>query len=556
MSSQPNRITGGTVAASLVVMACLAAVLSLACKSEDSSPTGASFIPDGGGSAGSAPSTTTNPPTTSPDADSEDTAPSKPSGRIFKPSKGKLSARGTNDTGQAVTVALACYTPPGPAGRFIKGTFTNATVGAGKDYELDPVFEPLCDYQCDIWFDVKPGQRADDADAGPNYNEHEFIDDKFGGTVGASCKPPEPPCANPPCNPRDPCEGTCLELELQQRDEIVWLFLETCEGEARIDFGDDSGPYGAEDGESQEGIHHEYKRGDETKCFTITIEVLNDKGKVCRRETRRVCIPPKKFTCDDWEKTLSNEMTMDANQVCATWKIAGSNAPGNFGDTQSNSYEFPQGTTSEEFCYERKESGYTVTGTWRVKDDFLNYCQESLRKEVPPKEDECDVGALEAEVKQRNQRCENAGGTYKFVINEDECRIRDECIIPPPCDVEALEQEARQRKQRCDNAGGTYRFQINEDECKLRDECKIPPPECVPPDVQSFKVDRSLGNDDAECAFFGDYEPGTPGDFFVVKCGLFYQVTHSPFQGSTCSNGQDVSHSTACICVVDDNSSD
>lgn len=79
-----------------------------------------------------------------------------------------------------------------------------------------------------------------------------------------------------------------------------------------------------------------------------------------------------------------------------------------------------------------------------------------------------------------------------------------------------------------------------------------PPPECEPPPEQSFELDRPIGNQSAECSFFVDdeetYIPGSPGDFFVTKCGLFYEITHDPFVGSTCSNGKRVSHSTSCIC--------
>ena len=76
-----------------------------------------------------------------------------------------------------------------------------------------------------------------------------------------------------------------------------------------------------------------------------------------------------------------------------------------------------------------------------------------------------------------------------------------------------------------------------------------PPPECRPPPEQSFELNRPLGNRRAECRFFGeDFVPGSPGDFFVTKCGKFYEVTHEPFVGATCSNGKDVSHSTSCVC--------
>lgn len=76
-----------------------------------------------------------------------------------------------------------------------------------------------------------------------------------------------------------------------------------------------------------------------------------------------------------------------------------------------------------------------------------------------------------------------------------------------------------------------------------------PPPECRPPPEQSFELNRPLGNRRAECRFFGeDFVPGSPGDFFVAKCGLFYEITHTPFVGATCSNGKDVSHSTSCVC--------
>ncbi len=81
-------------------------------------------------------------------------------------------------------------------------------------------------------------------------------------------------------------------------------------------------------------------------------------------------------------------------------------------------------------------------------------------------------------------------------------------------------------------------------EC-LQGGCSVPP-------VHNFKAPRSLGNPQAECEHFGNFEPAgmwEHGEFHVTKCGLFYEVTHSHWWKSKCSNGQRVSHRTKCICA-------
>lgn len=80
--------------------------------------------------------------------------------------------------------------------------------------------------------------------------------------------------------------------------------------------------------------------------------------------------------------------------------------------------------------------------------------------------------------------------------------------------------------------------------CSWIGECPV----CELPPEQSFARRRPFGNPQAECAHFGPYIPGRPGDFFVKKCGKFYELHHSYPGTGQCSNGQDLSHITPCIC--------
>jgi hypothetical protein len=84
-------------------------------------------------------------------------------------------------------------------------------------------------------------------------------------------------------------------------------------------------------------------------------------------------------------------------------------------------------------------------------------------------------------------------------------------------------------------------------ECKWT-KCKED--ECILPEEQTFTAESYSvlpGNPAAECGIFGAL-PGEPGKFFITKCGQFYELTHQRFTASQCSNGQDVSHVTACLC--------
>jgi hypothetical protein len=108
------------------------------------------------------------------------------------------------------------------------------------------------------------------------------------------------------------------------------------------------------------------------------------------------------------------------------------------------------------------------------------------------------------------------------------CECRGDCP-PPPC---------VKGKPECEE------LVWNQELCTWVGECR----ECeIPPDY-NLTVDRPLGNPRSECAYFGDYVPGTPADFWVTKCGKFYEVTESKWLGPTCSNGKDVSHRTPCKC--------
>ena len=98
-------------------------------------------------------------------------------------------------------------------------------------------------------------------------------------------------------------------------------------------------------------------------------------------------------------------------------------------------------------------------------------------------------------------------------------------------------------------------FTANADRrCTESWEWPVPVDPCVPPNEQSFKRRKPIGNPRAECSFFGEYVPTdqNDADFYVTKCGLFYEVTHDPFVGGQCSNGKDVSHTTACVCGDED----
>ena len=71
--------------------------------------------------------------------------------------------------------------------------------------------------------------------------------------------------------------------------------------------------------------------------------------------------------------------------------------------------------------------------------------------------------------------------------------------------------------------------------------------ECSLPANGSAQFERPLGNPTNECAHFG-LVPDTNGDFFLAKCGLFYEWSSYITSPGTCSNGQDISHITRCSC--------
>lgn len=69
---------------------------------------------------------------------------------------------------------------------------------------------------------------------------------------------------------------------------------------------------------------------------------------------------------------------------------------------------------------------------------------------------------------------------------------------------------------------------------------------CVVPKAGSGSFARPLGNPAAECAHFGLVEGF--GGFFIMKCGLFYNWGPQIVSPGTCTNGQEISHTTQCIC--------
>jgi hypothetical protein len=72
----------------------------------------------------------------------------------------------------------------------------------------------------------------------------------------------------------------------------------------------------------------------------------------------------------------------------------------------------------------------------------------------------------------------------------------------------------------------------------------------VVPEEQTFSAKDYTdlpGNPAAECGIFGA-KPGLPAAFYITKCGQFYELTHERPTFQKCSNGQDVSHITGCLC--------
>lgn len=141
----------------------------------------------------------------------------------------------------------------------------------------------------------------------------------------------------------------------------------------------------------------------------------------------------------------------------------------------------------------------------------------------------------------------------------------EECDPEPPCEGEGCEPEPPCVGEECDPDPPCQGEECNPDPpCEGEDcdeeppcegqECEPEPPQCPAPSEQNFSLPRPIGNPTAECSYFGSYTPngeGTPS-FYVTKCGLFYEVTHGPWDEAQCSNGQLVSHSTPCYCSVND----
>jgi hypothetical protein len=85
-------------------------------------------------------------------------------------------------------------------------------------------------------------------------------------------------------------------------------------------------------------------------------------------------------------------------------------------------------------------------------------------------------------------------------------------------------------------------------------ECDIPPDQTIDRTCgPSVRACGPLGPPAAECSYFGAYTPSGDGPplFWVTKCGLGYEVSHTRWNASSCTNGQDVSHRTPCWCAID-----
>jgi hypothetical protein len=77
------------------------------------------------------------------------------------------------------------------------------------------------------------------------------------------------------------------------------------------------------------------------------------------------------------------------------------------------------------------------------------------------------------------------------------------------------------------------------------EDCSTPECELPGPGSEQFEGGNPWPSELAECGNFG-LVPG-PGGFYITKCGLYFQWGPT-FPDTHCSNGQEVSHITQCIC--------
>lgn len=526
-----------------------------ACDGTSTSPSN-NPIGSGGGGLAPLPTTTANPPPAAPAPPEEDEG--HISGRIFRPSRGALSGRGTNELGRPAIVALACYKPgssPPSAQNLIDGIFAEERVADGRDFELSSVPEPLCDYQCDLYWYPPGGKYAGGPPEPPLFQANLLIDAKFGGDPEVSACLPPPPCFS--CGEKS-CDDL-FSLRTEVGPDSVWAELVDKKGNvvARKHFPRrDNGYVGeicSDDGDNHSEEQH-LTSNDERCCFPVEVPPRQCNREALELEAKKECgeLGVESLDFEKCSFTCNEDPCVDAFLEV---KVRHSQTEAQF--TINSDTAGIITINGREKRFEKGETVFRIDlecGTeyvWSAE----NRCGETDRGRFGTDdcEEPCDVDALNAEARAHKQRCDAAGGEYTFEINVRECKLIDECKIPPPCDVDKLRAEVRERKAKCEANDGTYRFRIDEDACRIIDECIPNPPECKVPEVQSFRTERSIGDPRAECSFFGNYVPTDgPGDFFVTKCGLFYQVTHDPFEGEKCSNGQDVSHSTPCVCAPED----
>jgi hypothetical protein len=93
--------------------------------------------------------------------------------------------------------------------------------------------------------------------------------------------------------------------------------------------------------------------------------------------------------------------------------------------------------------------------------------------------------------------------------------------------------------QRSEKINGTERRET---------ECPPPPPPCELPAEGTTLSWSGKGDPQTECEAFGSYDAGLPADFWICKAGTDREVMYSYPEGSTCSNGKDISHVTTCVC--------
>ncbi len=425
----------------------LSTALFVACNSGDedgSSPTSPSFTANtsGGNLAGS---TTTNPPETPADPEVEE-ASSKPEGRIFKPSKNELSGRGTNTLGHTVGLAIAAYTPRGPGGKFIKGTYSTMTVKAGADFELPSVPEPLCDYQADLWWYPLGSPDKDPEVAGPEFQENLFIDAKFGGKEGVACFPPPPPGCN--------------------REKLIGRGEEECK------LGVESFNFDACKFECKECDFEQLSSDAKEECGDLGFEI----------DRQNCTFECNEDPCEDAE--LHVEVTPNKDQTKATVHID-SDTTGIF-TINGREVRFEKGHTQFDI---NLECGTAYT--WTVE----NRC--GLKESGRFSTDKCDETCEEEPNRTRliNAAIKDCGSRDQ-IESLDFKNCAWEC---KECDVEALRLKLQSNNERCEATGGTPDFRIDREACEVVGEC-VP---CVP---EWELISRELGEYGpwSECALQGD----------------------------------------------------